>query len=120
LTYHHRKTGALIAQQVQQLLISAVERHPAHLRLHAVPQQLQLFSDHLFTRASLIIGPLMVPTAASTSILLLINRQSAHGTSDSLYRKLPVYKALMRYRLTASCPASSYRVPTMGARANYP
>jgi hypothetical protein len=32
-TYHPRKTVALIAQHVHQLLISVVERRPVHLRL---------------------------------------------------------------------------------------
>jgi hypothetical protein len=46
LIYRRRKTVALIAQQVHQLLISAVEHHPAHLRLDAVPHQLQLLRVH--------------------------------------------------------------------------
>jgi hypothetical protein len=51
LAYPHRKTVALIAQQVQQFLISAMDRRPAHLLLHPVPQQLQLLPGHWLSLA---------------------------------------------------------------------
>jgi hypothetical protein len=42
LPYHHTKTVALDAQQVQQLLISTMKDRPAYLGLYAFALLLQL------------------------------------------------------------------------------
>jgi hypothetical protein len=46
LPYHHKKTIALDAKQVQQLLISTMRQRPAYLRLYAFAQLLQMFPSH--------------------------------------------------------------------------
>jgi hypothetical protein len=67
LIYRHRKTVAFITQQVQQFLISAMDRRPAHLPLHAVPQPIQLLPGHwlsfAFSRAAL--SRNLIPTISS-------------------------------------------------------
>jgi hypothetical protein len=47
LPYHHTKTVALDAQQVQQLLISTMKDRPAYLGLYAFALPLQLCPSHL-------------------------------------------------------------------------
>jgi hypothetical protein len=46
LPYHHTKTVALDAQQVQQLLISTMKHRPAYLGLYAFALPLQLCPGH--------------------------------------------------------------------------
>jgi hypothetical protein len=47
LAYLCRKLFHLGAQQIEQLLISAMKRRPAHLRVYALALLLQLFPSHL-------------------------------------------------------------------------